>query len=376
MKILEICPFSAGICGVFARVKEESLRLKEKGHEVKIFSSNLEKGTNKIASETDIIKDIEITRFPAKRLGGESFMSWNFESALLDYNPNIIIAHSYRHLHTTRALKLAKKIGAKIFLVTHAPFARNRSFLQSIIVSIYDNTIGRATINKFDNVIAITKWELPYLKAIGLKENKISYIPNGIPEEFFEQKAEKNKKTKEKETKIIFLGRISPIKSLETIIKAFHLIKNKSITLEIVGPAEPAYLEYLKSLISKLNLQKQITFSPAIYDLKEKIEKIDSCDIFILPSITEGMPQSLIETMARGKIVIASNNLASKDIIKDNKNGFLFKVKDESDLADKINKILNTNRKTLDNIRTNAKDSVKQFSWDKIINQLENLITK
>jgi glycosyltransferase involved in cell wall biosynthesis len=63
---------------------------------------------------------------------------------------------------------------------------------------LYDNTIGKSTINKFDKIIAITKWEYPYLKKLGLKENKISYIPNGIPEQFFSQKAKKPGKIKGK----------------------------------------------------------------------------------------------------------------------------------------------------------------------------------
>ena len=91
MKILELCNYSAGICGVWNRVKEESERLSKLGHEVKIFSSNLEKGTNKIVSEDDIIGDVLIRRFSARRLGGESFMLWNFEEEALKFKPDVII---------------------------------------------------------------------------------------------------------------------------------------------------------------------------------------------------------------------------------------------------------------------------------------------
>ena len=51
MKILELCPFSAGVCGVWTRVLEESKRLSDKGHEIKVFSSNFIKGTNEIATK-------------------------------------------------------------------------------------------------------------------------------------------------------------------------------------------------------------------------------------------------------------------------------------------------------------------------------------
>jgi len=379
LKILELCPFSAGICGVWQRVRQESIELIKKGYSVKIFSSNLEKGTDKIVSSRDKLNnEIDIYRFPAIKLGGESFMSWfkkEAEKEALEYMPDIIIAHNYRHLHTTKALRVArklKKMGRKcrVFLVSHAPFERNetRTLMQRIIVWLYDKFIGRATINNFDKIIMISKWELPYLKGLNVDESKIVYIPNGIPEEFFLQK-----KYKKEENKILFLGRISPIKNLEVLIKAVSIKKDKSIAIEIVGPAEKEYLDKIKELVEKLNLKDRIVFSPPIYDLKDKIKKIDSAKIFVLPSKIEGMPQGLIEAMARGKIVIGSDCMAIKELIKENENGYLFKSDDYLDLAEKIDFVLKNKIKNRE-IKRNAMNFVKQFRWNYLINELERLI--
>lgn len=369
MKILELTNYSAGGCGVFARVKRESSLLAKKGHQIRIFSSNIEKGTNHIVAPNDNIEGIEITRFPAKKLGGESFMSWDFEKALLDYHPDLIITHSYRHLHTTKALKLAKKIGAKVFLVTHAPFARNRSLPQKISVSLYDSLIGKRTLNEFDKIIAISKWEYPFLESLGIQKEKIFYIPNGILPEFLTLK-----KTGNEQNKIIYTGRISEIKNLETAIKSLSLIKDKKTILELFGPAEPEYLNLLNELIQKLNLKDRVIITNKPYNMKEQIKELDSSSIFILPSKSEGMPQSLVEAMARKKIVIASNNPASADIIQNNKNGFLFEIENPRSLAEKIDYIQNLSIKQIDEIKNNAFESVKQFSWDYIIDKLDNLI--
>jgi len=370
-KVLELTNFSLGACGVWQRVKQESELLSE-NHEVLIMSSNAIKDSNEIAPSEDKIKNIKIKRFPFKKLGGESFMKWNFEKAALKYSPDIIITHVYRHPHTKKALKLKKilkKQGkkCKVFLVTHAPFVPDnstRSFFSKIIVTLYDKFIGPKIINKFNKVIAITHWELPYLKKLNLKDKKIIYIPNGIPDEFFKQKKA------EQQNKILFLGRISPIKNLETAILAINQIKDKNIIFELVGPADENYLIKLKKLVKQNNLDNRIKFTTPIYDLKKKIQKIDSCKIFILPSLREGMPQSLIEAMAREKIVIASDNLGSKDIIKDNQNGYIFKIGDEKDLADKINNALS--RKSTGK---QAKKSVEQFKWSRIIKKLEGLFS-
>ncbi|MDP1728705.1 MAG: glycosyltransferase family 4 protein [archaeon] len=374
MKILELTNYSAGICGVWTRVREESIRLAKRGHEVRIFSSDFTKGSNKLAKKEDRINNVKIMRFPGKILGGEGFMKWNFEKKALNFEPEVIITHSYRLPHTLKALEVAKTLKergkkCRVFLVAHAPFERNstRSFIAKIVVWIYDNFIGLKTLNKFDKIFAITHWEMPYLIKYGAKKNKIEYVPNGIPEEFFSQKEEKE------QNKILFLGRISPIKNLETMISALSLIKDKKIIFEIVGPAEENYLKELKRLAKEKNVEKRIIFSPAIYNLKEKIKKIDSANIFILPSKSEGMPQGLIEAMARGKIVIASDNLAAKDLITDKKIGYLFKIGDFKELAKKINFILENKIKNKA-IKKEARKYVEQFSWKKIIEKIENLI--
>ena len=83
------------------------------------------------------------------------------------------------------------------------------------------------------------------------------------------------------------------------------------------------------------------------------------------------MPQSLIEAMAREKIVIASNNKASLDLIEDKKNGYIFPVGDYKKLAQLIDYSLSS-RKTA--VKNKALASVKKFSWKNIIEKIENLI--
>lgn len=367
MKILELTNYSAGICGVWTRVKEESKKLAELGHDVRVFSSDCVKGSDEKAKKSDKIGKVKVKRFKARKLGGESFMSWKFQAAAEKFNPDIIIAHGYRHLHTTRALKVAEKCESKIFLVTHAPFVEKgstRTFISDKFVDFYDKFVGPFTLNQFDKIITITKWERPHLHKLGVGDDKIAYIPNGVPEEFFKQKEAKE------ENKVLFLGRISPIKNLEILIKAFKKIKDDSIKLEIVGPAETNYLKELKFIVSRLDLCDRVKFSPAINDLKKKIKKIDSAKIFVLPSKREAMPQSLIEAMSRGKIVISSDNKGSSELIKDEENGFLFKNGIEEDLVDKLNLAIKGERKRM---REAARKSVEKFAWKRIISKVVSL---
>ncbi len=368
MKILELCHFSAGGCGVFARVKQESQLLAQRGHEVRIFSSNREKGTNKIISENDVIGKVKVKRFPAFKFGGESFMSWHFEKDAEEFKPDVIIAHGYRHPHTTKALFLAEKIKCKVFLVTHAPFARedNRNFLNNTAVFFYDLFIGRRTINKFDKIFAITYWEYLYLNKLETKKDKIEYIPNGIAIDYFAPvKAKKIKK-------IIYTGRIAPIKNIEVVIKSLNKIKDKGVKFYIFGPAEESYLKKIKKLISEEKVGNRINIKLINYNKKEHIRELDKSSIFILPSFSEGMPQSLVEAMARECIVIGSDNLGNADIIKSEDNGFLFKNDDEKDLARIIDGVIDMNLKNILMVRKNAKEKAERFKWKEIIDKIES----
>jgi len=378
MKILEICPYSAGICGVWTRAKQESLEFKKQGDEIMVFSSNLEKGTDKIIASEENFKGIKIKRFASKKIGGESFMLWLNNKAVkkaLEYSPDIIICHNYRHLHTTKALKIRDALikqdkKCKIFLVTHAPFVEGnitRTKFQTTVVNFYDRFIGPKTLNKFDKILVISHWEIPHLLNAGAKEDKIVYIPNGIPEELFNVK-----NSKKEENKVLFLGRIAPKKMIETIIRAIPFVKDKTVKFEIVGPPEQEYKNKLNQLVKVMNVSNRIVFSPPVYDLQEKINKLDSCKIYVLASRVEGMPQGLIEAMARGKIIIGSNSIAIRDLIQDKKNGYLFEFNNPQDLAKKIDLALVDN-KTNKDIRKEAKKFVEIFSWPSIIKSYNSL---
>jgi len=318
MKILEVCPYSAGACGVLNRVLTESKALKEMGHEVIIFSSDATKGSKEKAKAEDILEGIPTTRFPYIKLGGESFMKWNYKKEAVAYAPDIIIVHNYRHLHTTQALKIKKELpNCKVILVTHAPFVVGnitRGFVAKTIVNMYDKFIGPKTINNFDAIIRICNWEEPFLLDLGADMNKMYTIPNVLPNIYFETKPKDpiNKS-------VLFLGRVSPVKNIEFIYELAELMPDYNFS--IVGPVEESYFFKLSV---KYNMKpKNITFYPPIYDIDDKIAAYDNHKYFILPSIREAMPQALMEAMSRGKICISTNTDGAHEIITPKTNGYI-----------------------------------------------------
>lgn len=358
LKILEICPFSAGICGVWTRVLSESLEFKKLGNnieDIQVFSSNIVKGSHEYAESNEKINEIKVKRFKSKKsLFSANVNKFDFSRELEIFKPDIVITHLL-HPHSFKAVNICRRKNIPCYLVTHAPFNVKRFFPLNFLTWLHRNTIVRKNINKFDKIIAVTKWELPYLEKLGVKKDKIVYIPNGIPEEFFTQKKTKLKKD------VLFLGRIAPVKNLELILRVAKILPN--LNFSIVGSPERRYLEKLKNILNKENI-KNVKIFPPVYNLAEKIKLIDEHKIFILPSIREAMPQVLLEAMSRGKIILASKTDGSKEIISNNLNGFLFEIGDYKQLAKLILENISGNKK----ISLNAEKEAKKYSWEHLIN--------
>jgi len=362
MKILEVCEFSSGICGVWNRVLSESLEFIKLGYDITIFSSDIEKGTGKIVSHKDNINGVNIIRFNSrKNFFSKNVNSFNFKEEFNRLNPDAVITHTI-HPHSFQALELCRKKNIPCFLVTHAPFNVNRVFPLNLITSVYYFFIVKPKIRKFSRIFTITKWEVPYLEKLGIDKTKLVYAPNGIPENFFRKKI-----IPFKGKKIMFFGRIAPVKNIEVLVSAFRKI-DKNITLEIIGPVEKGYEE-----IQELGDEK-IKFLPPLYSLEEKIKKMQEADIFILPSFREAMPQSLLEAMSLGKIVVSSDTDGGKEILKDMQNGLLFRIDSEKELINSINKVLSMSKKEITTIQENARKTAESFQWKKIIEKIGKTI--
>lgn len=193
---------------------------------------------------------------------------------------------------------------------------------------------------------------------------KIFYISNGVNVEAFE----KVKATKFKNPTLIFVGRLHFEKNLQNLIKAISEVKKEipDINLLIVGsgPEEQA----LKNLIKKLNLAKSIT----VVGQKTGVDLIKlykSSNIFILPSIYEGQPLTILEAWASKIPVIATKTGDIQFLIKQDYNGFF--INDPSNInqiAKVITKALSS--KNLEQLGKNGFNFIRNnFSWGKSARQ-------
>lgn len=172
---------------------------------------------------------------------------------------------------------------------------------------------------------------------------------------------------------IMYGGRFDKIKGLEILIEAYSMLsediqKNYQLLLVGDGPNKTS----IKNSIYNLGISDRVDFVPWLPS-KDFIKQISGCSIFVLPSLSECMPVSLIEAMALGKPVIASDIPGPKDIVISGYNGLLFEKKNADELKNCI-ELLITNKDFMLKIGRNAKKTIEErYSFSIIADKYESI---
>jgi len=223
-------------------------------------------------------------------------------------------------------------------------------------------------LNHSNVAIAPSKFIKNKLEKMGIKN--VEYVPNGIDIKKFEKgngrRIRRKYGIKDNEKLVLYLGRLAKEKNIDLLIKAFSLIKDKEIKLMVAGTGPEE--EKLKSLAKKLKVNA--IFSGFVKD-EEISNYYASCDVFCIPSSFETQGIVAIEAMASGKGVLALNSMALKEVVKDGKNGLLFK-KDPKDLKEKI--LIALEKK--EDYREEALKTAKEYSIENTTKKLLNVYKK
>lgn len=175
-----------------------------------------------------------------------------------------------------------------------------------------------------------------------MNSKKINIIGQGIDTEIF--KPDENKVINGS-LKIITVGRISPVKDIETLIRAAEMLRNddQKFSIEIIGSPglqeQVTYLDNLKKMVTDRNLGDQIKFIGPVTNNKIP-GYLKSADLFVNMSHTGSLDKVILEAMAVG-LPVATCNESVVDIFGKLKGMFMFRGGDVSELSEKIKMIKN-----------------------------------
>mgnify|MGYP006277673081 CR=1 FL=1 len=172
--------------------------------------------------------------------------------------------------------------------------------------------------------------------------------------------------------RLTFIGRLEPLKRLEDLLSACNILKYKGLKFELKIIGDGIQRKNLEAIVDDLKLRSNVRFIGQIAKRSEVNNYLDNSDILVLPSLAEGSPKVLPESMARGVIPIAVKGTGSNNyIIEDSQNGFLVAPKSPNEIADAVIKVKNSEK-----LQETLFNNCYLYSKNKtVINEIEKLWT-
>lgn len=243
-----------------------------------------------------------------------------------------------------------------------------------------------------DRLVAATPLERNHMTwQYGASPEKIDVVPPGVDLNRFRPVNQAEAKTHigvpAHHKTILFVGRLQPLKGLDTLIRALALVRRqepalaKNICVSIIGgdpnpdsEIEQRELERLNELRNQLNISDLVTFLGA-KDQDTLVYYYAAAEMVVMPSHYESFGMVAIEAMACGTPVIASDVGGLSFSIEDGFNGYLVPGRDPDALASKI--ILLLKYPALrDQLSEQAQTWVKRYSWTHIADEVEEVFER
>jgi glycosyltransferase involved in cell wall biosynthesis len=249
--------------------------------------------------------------------------------------------------------------------------------LHQVDREIKNNLRYRFTYNSLANMIVVNSFATKntLLKsAPWLLDKNIKVVYHGIDYEKFSIANTKDIRTElglsQQDLIIGFVGRLSVQKGVKYMLDAFKLVaeKFKNVHLVIVGTGELE--EMVKESATELNLEDRIHLLGFRKDIPDLMRTFD---IFLLPSLWEGFGIVLIEAMAAGKPVVATNTSSIPEIVEDGRSGILVPPENAEAISDALKKIISEPELRTKFGKEGQKIVCEKFTTDRMINDYEKI---
>lgn len=375
--------FSPNISGVAVSTELLAEDLANKGHKVYMFAPSPKKKT---------YKDEKFKKYTVIRVRSyKNPFRKGFYVALMPYpvikkiikkiNPDLIHIQDPAAISTAlRKVAIKKKIPIIVtnhftldYIVSYLRWAKPIHPFIKKVMSVYLANFY----NKCNVVFCPTETVKKDLKLWGVKV-PIYAISNGVDlDRFFSYSSPSAIQIKYHlplNDIVLYAGRIDKDKNIQTLIEAIpEVIKKRDAHFVFVGSGDE--LPKYKKLVSKLNIDRYVTFLGWIdHKSMDFPELYQVATIFAIPSAIETQSIVTLEAMASGLPIVAANAGALPELVKNDKNGYLFNPKDSNEMADKIIKILE-NKQLREKMSKNSLEMVTthtvETSFKKIISLYE-----
>lgn len=378
MKIAMLVPyFFPHFGGTEKYVKDLSMELISRGHDVTIITNNVPKSAN--APNEEIMDGIKV-----KRLNAANFI---YLPVSFEFNLKMLKGFDIVHTHCpplgfTRAVR--DKSDIPHIATYHCDTTMSEKFLgvkmpKFVIKSVENltNIYARWIMPKANTVITTTE---SYASTSPVMKNiPHTAIPIGIHFDLFDRSREKqgiSDKTRDNK-KVLFLGRLAANKGIDYLIHAIPRVIAEIPDAKFMICGEGEEKAHVESYIDQVGVRSHIEFEGKV-NLDKMVELYSNCAVFVFPSINrlEAFGIVQLESMACYTPVIASNIPGVNNVMDNGKSGILVEPRDSEGLAKAMVKIL-ANPDLARQMGNHGRKLVEtKYNWKTIGTQIENVYKK
>jgi len=345
-------PHLGGMENVAAQIAEVFV---DKGYAVSVYTSDIGYSRNAVISsksQVHYLKAIEFAHTPI--------------IFTLFFRLLALPRHSLIHLHVAQAFSpeivyLISKVRG-IPYIAHIHLDVDPSGPFGFLLGTYKKLFLKRVLKSAAKIICQTEPQKKLIAAkYALPLESIVVIPNGVAETYFI-----GKKTRENTVPhLLFVGRLAAQKNLSMLIEAVSQMQT-SVFLDIVGEGE--LREDIEALIQKYELHNVKLHGKKTG--KDLIEHYQSADIFVLPSLKEGVSLSMLEALAAGLPVVASDSPEMRPILDEC--GVLIEDPTATNYAKALDALL-SNRDTMNHLSTLSVQKARSYSWENVLDSIEEV---
>jgi glycosyltransferase involved in cell wall biosynthesis len=366
MRSLSICrvthalyPDVVGGSAIFCQ--ELSIRQASIGHRVRLFTTR----RNDQPQQQLVKRGYEITRLSRVWMPWDSMRMLNpvvpsLYGAVRRQDWDLVDAHSQLFWMTAMSVKAAVDAQVPVVTTVHG-FLAMRDWIANLSQRLFLWSVGAWALRNSSRVICLTKSDAREVAGLGVSGRKIS-VPIAVDPEAFRPFGGKR-------NGIVWIGRLVPEKGLETLLRAVAALRGKTRTHVVIAGDGPLRNK-LTSEAHALGISDIVTFRFKM-DRSDVAKLLQESQVFVLPSVKEGLPMTLLEAMASGNTIVTSDLPPMREVIGDA--GLYFAPGKSDELARVLLQAL-SDRDIQREKGRNAREIVKKrFSWGIVLPLLEEL---
>jgi glycosyltransferase involved in cell wall biosynthesis len=349
MKVIQIITLGHELYGAQRHVIDLCLSLQAEGHEVILLIGNagkMEEYAQAIGIKTYVLKHLKRAIHPYHDFAGVLELIQLFK----ELKPDLVASHSSKAGILARIAAWWLKI-PNTFTVHGWSFAEGSGVVARKTYQVIEKLTGLIS----DKIIVIAKADEEYaLQLRVIKPTKMALIYHGIrPPDDFDKSADNESFV------MVMAARFQAQKDHETLIEALIPLRDMNWQLYLLGDGE--LLHTMKEKVKKAGLLGKVFFEGAVDNVPEYLKK---ADVFLLITNWEGLPLSILEAMAHGLPVIATDVAGIKEEVINGVNGFLVPRKNAQSITSAIANLYHNRTMTIDMGKKSKERFEKYFTID------------